>query len=82
VVVDTDEETPWMRHCRLGLVVLVALTGCGAEHAEQAPKSERQRDSTIGASRLPGAQGVGGALKAADSAASRRAQEEAAAREP
>jgi hypothetical protein len=72
-----------MRHRLMGLVVLSALTGCGADHAEpQAPKSQRQRDSAIGASRLPGAQGVGGALKAADSAASRRAQEEAAAREP
>jgi hypothetical protein len=72
-----------MRHCLMGLVALSALTGCGADHPErQAPKSKRQRDSTIGASRLPGAQGVGGALKASDSAASRRAQEEAAAREP
>lgn len=71
-----------MRHSLMVLVVLSALTGCGAEHTEEAPKSERQRDSTIGASRLPGAQGVGGALKAADSAASRRAQEQAASQEP
>jgi hypothetical protein len=72
-----------MRHCLICLLVLSALTGCGGDHAERrAPKSERERDSTIGASRLPGAQGVGGALKAADSAASRRAQEEAAAQEP
>jgi hypothetical protein len=72
-----------MRHGLVFLVVLSALAGCGADHAErQAPKSERERDSTIGASRLPGARGVGGALKAADSAASRRAQEEAASQEP
>jgi hypothetical protein len=72
-----------MRHCLMGLVVLSTLMGCGADHSErQAPRSERERDSAIGASRLPGAQGVGGALKAAGSAASRRAQEEAATREP
>jgi hypothetical protein len=72
-----------MRHCLICLLALSALPGCGADQAERrAPKSERERDSTIGASRLPGAQGVGGALKAADSAASRRAQEEAAAQEP
>lgn len=33
--------------------------------------SQRQRDSLIGASRLPGAQGVRGALRAADSARAR-----------
>ena len=72
-----------MRHCLMALVVLSALAGCGRDHAErQAPTSERERDSAIGASRLPGGQGVGGALEAADSAASRRAQEEAASREP
>jgi hypothetical protein len=72
-----------MRHRLTFLLALSVVLGCGSDHAErQAPKSQRQRDSTIGASRLPGAQGVGGALKAADSAASRRAQEEAAGQEP
>lgn len=72
-----------MRHRLTFLLALSVVLGCGSDQAErQAPKSQRQRDSTIGASRLPGAQGVGGALKAADSAASRRAQEEAAGQEP
>ena len=72
-----------MRHCLIWLLALTALTGCGADHTErQEPTSQRQRDSAIGASRLPGARGVGGALKAADSATSRRAQEEAAGQEP
>jgi hypothetical protein len=72
-----------MRYCLIHLLVLSALVGCRADDAErQAPKSQRQRDSAIGASRLPGAQAVGGALKATDSAASRRAQEEAASQEP
>ena len=35
--------------------------------------AQRAVDSTIGASRLPGAQGVRGALKVSDSAAARRA---------
>jgi hypothetical protein len=72
-----------MRHRLIYLLALSVAVGCGSEHAErQEPRSQRQRDSAIGASRLPGAQGVGGALKAADSAASRRAQEETAGQEP
>jgi hypothetical protein len=72
-----------MRYCLICLLVLAALTGCKVDHAERStPSTQRQRDSAIGASRLPGAHGVAGALKAADSAATRRAQEEAAGREP
>ncbi|MBA3889556.1 MAG: hypothetical protein H0X64_03415 [Gemmatimonadaceae bacterium] len=40
--------------------------------------SQRQRDSLVGASSLPGAQGVRGALDGADSAAARAARLEAA----
>jgi len=60
------------------------LFGCLADHAERRvpAASERQRDSTIGASRLPGADGVRRALRASDSAAARRTQEDSAAREP
>jgi hypothetical protein len=36
------------------------------------PLTERQRDSVIGASKLPGASGVRGALRVTDSAAARR----------
>ena len=69
---------------RLACVVLVlSLCGCTKERAERsAPASERAHDSTIGASRLPGAQGVGGALRASDSAVSRRAQEDSIAANP
>jgi hypothetical protein len=71
-----------MRYC-LVCLLLAALTGCKADRAERStPSTQRQRDSAIGASRLPGARGVAGALKAADSASARRAQEEAAGREP
>ena len=37
----------------------------------------RQRDSVLGASQLPGAQGVRGALRVTDSAAARRTREDA-----
>ena len=73
------------RHIRLRLavVLVVALCGCAREHAERrAPASERERDSTIGASGLPGAQGVRGALRVSDSAASRRAREDSIAANP
>jgi hypothetical protein len=73
-----------MRLFILSVLALSPLGACVVDHVERrAPTaSERARDSTIGASRLPGAQAVGGALRASDSAASRRAQEEAAAQEP
>ena len=72
-----------MRSVVVGALVLM-LFGCSTDHAERraSAASERQRDSTIGASQLPGAEGVRRALRASDSAASRRAQEDSAAREP
>jgi hypothetical protein len=62
---------------------MVTLSACAGGHEKHgAPATERQRDSVIGASRLPGAQGVGRALQASDSATSRRAMEDSIAREP
>lgn len=53
--------------------VALAAAACGDKPADQAPPrtAEQQRaiDSTVGASKLPGAQGVRGALAASDSAA-------------
>jgi hypothetical protein len=72
-----------MRHGLICLLALGALAACQGDDAERRPLgSERQRDSAIGASKLPGARGVAGALEAADSASARRAQEEAAGQEP
>lgn len=73
-----------VRPVLVGVLVLIPLSGCLVDHVERrAPaSSERQRDSAIGASRLPGAQGVRGALRASDSAAARRAQEDSVAQEP
>jgi hypothetical protein len=61
----------------LAILVIAAVVGaaCSAPPEEQAPRTaEEQRavDSTVGASRLPGAQGVQGALRASDSAAARQ----------
>ena len=51
------------------LVVLVLLAaGCSENRDQERPSTERQRDSVLGASKLPGAAGVRGALRAADSA--------------
>ncbi|MGH7535821.1 MAG: hypothetical protein ACREMG_09560 [Gemmatimonadales bacterium] len=73
-----------MRLLTIGAVLLVGLLSCGKEEANPRPDTltRRQRDSMLGASQLPGAQGVRGALRAADSAAARRAREEAVTPEP
>jgi hypothetical protein len=61
------------------LLLACALAGCGGKRSEaEAPTSRREQDSILGASKLPGAQGVSGAMKVADSAAARRAREDSA----
>ena len=68
-----------------GTLLLVSLTGCSrtADRAS-APnqRSERQRDSVLGASRLPGAVGVRHALEASDSGAARRRREDSVSSSP
>jgi hypothetical protein len=70
------------------LIVLITagglmVSGCsGGPDRGRPSATERERDSVIGASRIPGAQGVGRALQASDSASSRRALEDSIAREP
>jgi hypothetical protein len=64
----------------LALVALM-LTACGGGAAPHPPADARARDSAIGASQLPGAQGVRGALRTTDSAAARRAREDSIAAE-
>ena len=71
--------------CRFSLSVLLLVTlGCSSGEREPSndPDARRARDSAIGASRLPGAAGVRGALRAADSASARRAREDSVTREP
>lgn len=54
----------------LGLTAFVPSSG--RDDSPAPPPGERERDSRIGTSQLPGAQGVRGALRAGDSAAARR----------
>ncbi len=64
----------------LAAVALLALgnSGCSPKAEDprppRTPEQQRAVDSTVGASGLPGARGVQGALAASDSAAARRAQ--------
>lgn len=62
------------------LLLIVAVLVCGScggsagEAGRPDTLTQRQRDSAIGASVLPGAQGVRKALQVADSAAARNAR--------
>lgn len=58
--------------------MLVALTACHSKPAEMPARSERERDSVIGASQLPGARGVQGALRVSDSAVTRQSRVDSA----
>ncbi len=61
-----------MRALVVGIILLAA---CAAEKTEPPVElTRRQRDSAIAASRLPGARGVGSALRTADSLDARTAQ--------
>jgi hypothetical protein len=64
-----------MRRIRLMVVGLTVVGACGRQQSNvKQATTERERDSVIGASRLPGATGVRGALRVADSAAARNAR--------
>ncbi len=72
---------------RLAFCLLaVATTACSSKPDTPAPPrsqaEQRAVDSTIGASALPGARGVQGALKASDSAKARQAQLDSLAKQP
>lgn len=60
------------------LLLCVALSACAKAGQPARPPadtlSQRQRDSALGASKVPGAPGVQRALQAQDSAAARNAQ--------
>ena len=79
----TDE--PLMRlPCLIAAALLISA--CSKGDAPPPPPrdaaAQRAIDSTIGASKLPGAQGVRGALKVADSAAARRAELDSLSKTP
>jgi hypothetical protein len=56
--------------------------GCGAKPAEppKRPLSTRARESALAESGLPGARGIGSALRVSDSAAARRRLEDSLAK--
>lgn len=57
------------------MLLSFAVTACSGGDAPKKPAmTQRQRDSAIGETRLPGAQGVRGALRVQDSAAARNAR--------
>lgn len=72
------------------IIILVAAGLAGAACSEKpkedvpprSPAQQRVVDSTIGASRLPGAGGVKGALRASDSAAARARRLDSLSRTP
>jgi hypothetical protein len=57
------------------IIFFFLLAGaCTSDSRQARPATQRERDSVLGASKLPGAQGVRGALRAADSAVARNAR--------
>jgi len=67
------------------MLAVTSSLACSSKPAADQPqteRSQRERDSTIGASQLPGAQGVRGALRVADSAAARQARIDSAGQDP
>lgn len=62
----------------------LALAACqSGETPDSGPEpTKRQADSAIGASGLPGAQGISRAMDAADSAAARNARMDSVVRDP
>ncbi|HEY8196307.1 MAG TPA: hypothetical protein VIG04_04985 [Gemmatimonadales bacterium] len=56
-------------------IFCVLMVGaCTSNSGQARTGTQRERDSVLGASKLPGAAGVRGALRAADSASARNAR--------
>lgn len=69
----------------LVVLALAAACGSGSEAPKASPRTAAQQrtvDSTLGASNLPGARGVKGALAVSDSAAAKRRMEDSIAANP
>jgi hypothetical protein len=63
------------RSARLAPILLTALVAaCAGERADAPERTERERDSLIATSRLPGAAGVGAAMRAQDRASATNAR--------
>jgi hypothetical protein len=67
-------QFPSTRQLMRALLVLLLVVGCGGGKQAENGLDQRARDSTVGASTLPGAAGVRGALRSADSAVARNSR--------
>ena len=73
------------RRAAIAACLVLCAASCSRPAADSARRdtlTQRQRDSAVAASRLPGAGSVGAALRAQDSAARRNARLDSLAREP
>jgi hypothetical protein len=70
------------RKTLLMIPILIAVAGCASESGgnRRDTMTQRQRDSVLSTTGLPGAQGVAKALNAADSAKARQARLDSASR--
>jgi len=70
---------------RLPIVLILAVAACAAEQSGQTVNrdtlTQRQKDSILANSRIPGASGVGRAMRAADSASARALRADTVARD-
>jgi hypothetical protein len=64
------------------LVVLLISAACSHHTDAKRRATERERDSVLGGSQLPGATGVRGAMRAQDSAAAQNARLDSVANQP
>ena len=75
-----------MRRLLINSALIVTAAACGAGKEEPPPtrsaKEQRTVDSTVGASAMPGAQGVRSAMAASDSAAKRAREHDSLSRLP
>jgi hypothetical protein len=56
------------------VAIVLLLAACGGSKPKPAPLTQRQHDSVIGASGLPGASGIRGAMRVVDSQNARNAR--------
>jgi hypothetical protein len=71
-----------MRAC-LFVVLTSALSACAEKEPDERPNlTQREKDSIVAGSRIPGARAVKKAMSSADSASARQAQLDSAEREP
>ena len=72
-----------MRATLILCITCILATGCSAsDHETSDTLTQREKDSLIAESRLPGASGVRGAMTGADSAAARAARLDSLSKNP